>query len=79
MLEVLETSSSYTIDILVEIFFFLVSIQQAKFPYNQEFMHWKERLPVSKWDIDNQWFVFIALILFLAIMIIKVSCVQTEL
>lgn len=47
----------------------------AKFPYNQEFMHWKERLPVNKWDIDNQWFVFIALLLFLAIMIIKAYCI----
>jgi len=50
----------------------------GKFPYNQEFMHWKERLPVSNFDLDNQWFFLIALVLFLVIMVVKayfIACV----
>ncbi|XP_038057698.1 lysosomal-associated transmembrane protein 4A-like [Patiria miniata] len=47
----------------------------GKFPYNQEFMHWKERFPVNKFDIDNQWFMLIALVLFLFIMMVKAYCI----
>ncbi|XP_041483888.1 lysosomal-associated transmembrane protein 4A-like [Lytechinus variegatus] len=46
-----------------------------KFPYNQEFMHWKENLPVSKYDIESPWFTFIALAIFLAIMLFKFYCI----
>lgn len=48
---------------------------RGKFPYNQEFMHWKERLDVNKFDLDNQWFVLIALVIFLAIMMVKAYCI----
>ncbi len=47
----------------------------GKFPYNQEFMHWKEKLPINKMDLDNQWFVIIALVIFMIIMVVKAYCI----
>ncbi|XP_071487986.1 lysosomal-associated transmembrane protein 4B-like [Diadema antillarum] len=46
-----------------------------KFPYNQEFMHWKELLPVNRFDIESPWFTFVALALFLGIMLFKFYCI----
>ncbi|XP_071964621.1 lysosomal-associated transmembrane protein 4B-like [Antedon mediterranea] len=48
----------------------------AQFPYNQEFMHWKEQLPVSNYDLDGPGFMAIAVIVFMIIMVFKGYCIS---
>lgn len=45
------------------------------FPNNQEFMQWKENISHTTVDIESRWFVFIALVMFLCIMTVKVYCI----